>query len=128
LAALVGVVAAGGVAAQNSPIESIQLRGDRFAGLHYRDLNPEQRALLHDVVNSARAVTNTTGNGPFNVLLRSPAVGELSQQLGNTIRFSSGLSLRSASAGASISSCSWVTPTSVARSRRLVAPTARFDR
>ncbi|RPI59997.1 MAG: hypothetical protein EHM50_08195, partial [Lysobacterales bacterium] len=46
------------------------------------------------VVNSARAVTNTTGNGPFNTLLRTPRVGELSQQLGNAIRFSSGLSGR----------------------------------
>src|SRR6185436_17865665 len=76
------------------PIEDIQLRGDRFRGLHYRERNDEQRALLYNVVNSARAVTNTTGNGPFNTLLRSPAVGELSQQLGNAIRFSSGLSGR----------------------------------
>jgi 4-carboxymuconolactone decarboxylase len=50
--------------------------------------------MLFNVVNSARAVTNTTGNGPFNVLLRSPEVGEWSQQLGNAIRFSSGLSGR----------------------------------
>jgi 4-carboxymuconolactone decarboxylase len=96
--ALVAVLLAGVVsavaAAQGLPIENIQLRGDRFPGLHYRDMTPEQRALLYNVVNSARAVTNTTGNGPFNTLLRSPAVGELSQQLGNTIRFSSGLSGR----------------------------------
>ena len=92
--ALVAVATAGVVAAQGLPIENIQLRGDRFPGLHYRDMNPEQRALLYNVVNSARAVTNTTGNGPFNTLLRSPGVGELSQQLGNTIRFSSGLSGR----------------------------------
>jgi 4-carboxymuconolactone decarboxylase len=49
---------------------------------------------VHPGAPRARAVTNTTGNGPFNVLLRSPAVGDLSQQLGNTIRFSSGLSGR----------------------------------
>jgi 4-carboxymuconolactone decarboxylase len=88
------LAAAGAAPAQNLPIENIQLRGDRFPGLHYRDMSPEQRVLLYNVVNSARAVTNTTGNGPFNALLRSPAVGELSQQLGNTIRFSSGLSAR----------------------------------
>jgi 4-carboxymuconolactone decarboxylase len=81
-------------AAQSLPIENIQLRGDRFRGLHYREMTDEQRALLFNVVNSARAVTNTTGNGPFNTLLRSPQVGELSQQLGNAIRFSSGLSGR----------------------------------
>jgi 4-carboxymuconolactone decarboxylase len=57
-------------------------------------MSDEQRELLYNVVNSARAVTNTTGNGPFNTLLRTPQVGELSQQLGNAIRFSSGLSGR----------------------------------
>jgi len=69
----------GYAAAQALPVENIQLRGDRFRGLHYREMTEEQRALLYNVVNSARAVTNTTGNGPFNTLLRSPAVGELSQ-------------------------------------------------
>ncbi len=83
-----------GISAQSLPIEDIQLRGDRFRGLHYREMTEEQRAMLYNVVNSARAVTNTTGNGPFNVLLRSPQVGERSQQLGNAIRFSSGLSGR----------------------------------
>ena len=97
LAVAVAVVV-GSAAAQPAvpslPIENIQLRGDRFRGLHYREMTDEQRALLFNVVNSARAVTNTTGNGPFNTLLRSPQVGELSQQLGNAIRFSSGLSGR----------------------------------
>ena len=88
--------AASDVVAQSQPlpIENIQLRGDRFAGLHYREMTEAQRAMLFNVVNSARAVTNTTGNGPFNTLLRTPEVGDLSQQLGNAIRFSSGLSGR----------------------------------
>jgi 4-carboxymuconolactone decarboxylase len=97
LAAAVAIVAASSILAQPPqalPIENIQLRGDRFRGLHYREMTEEQRALLFNVVNSARAVTNTTGNGPFNTLLRSPQVGEASQQLGNAIRFSSGLSGR----------------------------------
>ncbi len=81
-------------AAPSLPIENIQLRGDRFRGLHYPEMTEEQRSLLFNVVNSARAVTNATGNGPFNALLRTPQVGELSQQLGNAIRFSSGLSGR----------------------------------
>ncbi|HUQ53707.1 MAG TPA: carboxymuconolactone decarboxylase family protein [Gammaproteobacteria bacterium] len=91
---IVAVAAAWHCTAQPLPIEDIQLRGDRFRGLHYREMTEEQRALLYNVVNSARAVTNTTGNGPFNTLLRTPQVGELSQQLGNAIRFSSGLSGR----------------------------------
>jgi len=92
LAAVVAIFVGLTASAQSLPIENIQLRGDRFRGLHYREMTEEQRALLYNVVNSARAVTNTTGNGPFNTLLRSPQVGELSQQLGNAIRFSSGLS------------------------------------
>jgi 4-carboxymuconolactone decarboxylase len=94
LVVVVALVAGFSAAAQSLPIENIQLRGDRFRGLHYREMSDEQRALLYNVVNSARAVTNTTGNGPFNTLLRSPEVGEQSQQLGNAIRFSSGLSGR----------------------------------
>ncbi len=96
--ALVGTILAvalvAGVAAQQLPIEHIQLRGDRFHGLSYAEMTPEQRTMLEHTVNSARAVTNTTANGPFNVLLRSPEIGDLSQALGNTIRFSSGLSGR----------------------------------
>jgi len=94
LAAVVALVAGLSASAQSLPIEDIQLRGDRFRGLHYREMTEEQRALLYNVVNSARAVTNTTGNGPFNMLLRTPQVGELSQRLGNELRFSSGLSGR----------------------------------
>jgi 4-carboxymuconolactone decarboxylase len=92
--AMVAVAAGFETGAQPLPVESIQLRGDRFRGLHYREMTPEQQAMLYNVVNSARAVTNTTGNGPFNTLLRSPEIGDLSQQLGNAIRFSSGLSGR----------------------------------
>jgi 4-carboxymuconolactone decarboxylase len=82
----------GFVGAQKLPIESIQLRGDRFKGLSYAEMTPEQRVMLDHTVNSARSVTNTTANGPFNVLLRSPEIGDLSQALGNALRFSSGLS------------------------------------
>lgn len=83
------------VAAQERrPIEDLQLRGGRFRGLHYREMTPEQRVMLDHTVNSARAVTNTTANGPFNVLVRSPEVGNLSQALGNAVRFSSSLTGR----------------------------------
>jgi 4-carboxymuconolactone decarboxylase len=78
--------------AQSLPIDQIQLRGDRFRGLSYAEMTPEQRVMLDHTVNSARAVTNTTANGPFNVLLRSPEIGDQVQQLGNSIRFASGLS------------------------------------
>jgi 4-carboxymuconolactone decarboxylase len=92
LTALATTASAQSTPAQKLPIEQIQLRGDRFHGLSYAEMTPEQRVMLDHTVNSARAVTNTTANGPFNVLLRSPEIGDLVQQLGNTIRFSSGLS------------------------------------
>ena len=79
-------------AAQSLPIEHIQLRGDRFRGLAYAEMTPAQRVMLDHTVNSARSVTNTSANGPFNVLLRSPEIGDQVQQLGNSIRFASGLS------------------------------------
>ena len=91
LTALVARVSAQTPPAQKLPIEQIQLRGDRFHGLSYAEMTPEQRVMLDHTVNSARAVTNTTANGPFNVLLRSPEIGDLVQQLGNSIRFASGL-------------------------------------
>jgi len=105
---VIALLCTGMVAGQEPlPIENIQLRGDRFRGLHYSEMTAEQRALLYNVVNSARAVTNTTGNGPFNVLLRSPQVGELSQQLGNAIRFSSGLSGRQREIATLMAGRSW---------------------
>ena len=91
LTAIVAAASAQSTPAQRLPIEQIQLRGDRFHGLSYAEMTPEQRVMLDHTVNSARAVTNTTANGPFNVLLRSPEIGDLVQQLGNSIRFASGL-------------------------------------
>jgi len=91
LTAIVAAASAQTAPAQKLPIEQIQLRGDRFHGLSYDEMTPEQRVMLDHTVNSARAVTNTTANGPFNVLLRSPEIGDLVQQLGNSIRFASGL-------------------------------------
>jgi 4-carboxymuconolactone decarboxylase len=91
LTALVTTASAQSTSVQKLPIEQIQLRGDRFHGLSYAEMTPEQRVMLDHTVNSARAVTNTTANGPFNVLLRSPEIGDLVQQLGNSIRFASGL-------------------------------------
>ena len=78
---------ASAAAAQSLPIEHIQLRGDRFRGLGYAEMTPEQRVMLDHTVNSARAVTNTTANGPFNVLLRSPEMGDIAQQFGASMRF-----------------------------------------
>ena len=59
------------------------LQGDRFKPLTSEQLTPEQRTLVNDLLSGTRASLD----GPFNVLLRSPEMGNLSQKLGEYLRF-----------------------------------------
>ena len=61
----------------------INLRGDRFKPLTSEQLSPEQKAMVNDLLSGMR----TSLDGPFNVLLRSPEMGNLSQKLGEYLRF-----------------------------------------
>ena len=61
----------------------LNLRGDRFKPLTLEQLAPEQRAMVNDLLSGMR----TSLDGPFNVLLRSPEMGNLSQKLGEYLRF-----------------------------------------
>ena len=77
------------------------MQTQRFKQIPVENLSADQRALYDAIKSGPRsAVKNSAAakpgplGGPFNVLLRTPQVGELSQQLGNAIRFSSGLSGR----------------------------------
>lgn len=63
----------------------LHLRGDRFKPLTWDQLTPEQRTMVNDLLAGAR--TNPNLNGPFNVLLRSPDMGNLAQKLGEYARF-----------------------------------------
>jgi 4-carboxymuconolactone decarboxylase len=72
-------------AAQTRP--DPKLRGDRFKPLTYDEMTPEQKTLADHILNGPRH----NMDGPFNVLLRSPDVGELAQQLGLQFRFHSSL-------------------------------------
>ena len=65
--------------------QDVKLRGDRFKPLSYAGMTPEQKALTDHVLSGERK----TMDGPFNVYLRSPAVGDLEQQLGAQLRFHS---------------------------------------
>jgi len=69
----------------------VTLRGDRFKPLAYDQMTPEQRTLA-DLVLSGR-IQGGTG-GPFNVLLRSPTLGEAIIRFGEYVRFRSPLSNR----------------------------------
>ncbi|HET6144528.1 MAG TPA: carboxymuconolactone decarboxylase family protein [Candidatus Acidoferrales bacterium] len=81
---LVGILAVAGITAAQTPITpDLHLRGDRFKPLSYSELNPEQKTLIEHLLGGERGTTT----GPFNVLLRSPEMGDLAQHLGTYIRF-----------------------------------------
>lgn len=61
----------------------LHLRGGRFRPLTYSELTPEQKTLVEHVLTGERG----TLNGPFNVMLRSPEMGDLAQKLGAYLRF-----------------------------------------
>ncbi|HTS31934.1 MAG TPA: carboxymuconolactone decarboxylase family protein [Bryobacteraceae bacterium] len=66
---------------------NLGLVGDRFQPLTYAAMTPEQKAMVDHMLAGER------GNlaGPFNVLLRSPEMGDLGQQLGARMRFHNSL-------------------------------------
>src|SRR5919197_4452869 len=75
--------ATGALAAQES--RRLDLRGDRFKPLTWEQLNPAQKTMINDLLAGKR----TALTGPFNVLLRSPEMGNLAQKLGEYVRFKS---------------------------------------
>src|ERR1700724_3160317 len=65
---------------------SLVLVGDRFKPLKYDEMTPEQKTMIDHLLAGERG----GANGPFNVLLRSPEVGDLGQQFGGAMRFRTG--------------------------------------
>jgi len=90
--ALAVVISFGWAVAQNPPASThdLKLRGDRFPPLTYDRMTPEQKALTDHILAGERG----TMNGPFNVLLRSPEMGDLAQKFGAYMRFHSSLPRR----------------------------------
>jgi 4-carboxymuconolactone decarboxylase len=84
-AAALGVLCLSAGLAQNLP--QFQLRGDRFKPLTAEQLTPEQRQLVENLLSGPRGGLN----GPFNILLRSPELGDRLQKVGEYIRFKSSL-------------------------------------
>lgn len=66
-----------------------QMRGNRFQPLTWDVMTPEQQAMTRAVLDGKRG----SMQGPYNVLLRSPEVGQLAQQFGAQTRFNSSLPL-----------------------------------
>jgi 4-carboxymuconolactone decarboxylase len=74
--------------AQAPSTRDLNLKGDRFNPLTYDQLTPEQKTLVDHLLAGERGGLN----GPFNVLLRSPEMGDQAQKLGAQLRFHSSLS------------------------------------
>ena len=73
----------------DDPPPEFTLRGGRFAPLTWDTMTPAQQAMTRSVLSGARG----SMQGPYNVLLRSPALGNLAQQFGAHTRFHSSLPL-----------------------------------
>ena len=93
--ALVGLIGAMGLAMAQNPgpnapppdPNSVTMVGDRFKPLTYREMNPEQKKMFENLLSGERR----GAAGPFNVLLRSPEMGDLAQQFGASMRFHSSM-------------------------------------
>jgi len=65
----------------------VQLVGDRFRPLKWDEMTAPQKTMMEHLVSGERR----GAGGPFNVLLRSPEMGDLVQQFGASMRFHSSL-------------------------------------
>jgi 4-carboxymuconolactone decarboxylase len=79
----VGLAAAQTPNPQRPDPRNVRLRGDRFKGLAYDEMTPAQKTMIEHVLAGPRGSTD----GPFNVQLRSPEMGDLGQQFGAATRF-----------------------------------------
>jgi 4-carboxymuconolactone decarboxylase len=83
-----GILAILGIVNAQAPTtRDLHLRGGRFQPLNYDTMTPEQKTL----VNSILAGPRTSLDGPFNVLLRSPEMGDLAQKFGAYARYHTSL-------------------------------------
>jgi 4-carboxymuconolactone decarboxylase len=76
--------------AQTPGSPALNLVGDRFKPLTYDQMTPAQKTLTDHLLSGERRGMG----GPFNVLLRSPEMGDLVQQFGAQMRFHSSLAPR----------------------------------
>ena len=67
----------------------LNLRGNRFKPLTWETLTPAQLTMVESVMTGQRG----SMQGPYNVLLRSPELGNLAQQFGAHTRYHSSLPL-----------------------------------
>jgi 4-carboxymuconolactone decarboxylase len=76
-----------GPAAKPPDPNTVKLIGNRFAPLTYQTMTPPQKKMFENLISGERR----GAAGPFNVLLRSPEMGDLAQQFGASMRFHSSM-------------------------------------
>jgi 4-carboxymuconolactone decarboxylase len=87
-AVTIGILAILGIVNAQAPTtRDLRLRGSRFKPLSYDTMTPAQKTLVDDILSGPR----TSLDGPFNVLLRSPEMGDLAQKFGAQMRYHSSL-------------------------------------
>ncbi len=84
---LIGLLAVIAVAQNPVSRNNLGLTGDRFAPLTYDQMTPAQQAMIDHLLTGER----TSLGGPFNILLRSPEMGDTAQQFGASMRFHAAL-------------------------------------
>jgi len=92
---IVGIIGTIGVVTAQNPgpgakppdPNTVKLIGNRFAPLTYQAMNPAQKKMFENLISGERR----GASGPFNVLLRSPEMGDLAQQFGASMRFHSSI-------------------------------------
>jgi 4-carboxymuconolactone decarboxylase len=81
-----GLLLFAALATAQAPVPSppkINLAGNRFRPLTWETMTPEQRTMVEHLLAGPRGGLG----GPFNVLLRSPEMGDLAQEFGASMRF-----------------------------------------
>ena len=76
--------------APSSEPPKFTLTGDRFKPLTWDEMTPEQKTMIEHLLAGDRKGVG----GPFNILLRSPEMGDLAQQFGGSMRFHSSIPSR----------------------------------
>ncbi len=86
LSCLLAVTAVSAQAPAPNP-RDVKLVGDRFRPLKWDEMTPAQKTMIEHLFSGDRG----GASGPFNVMLRSPEMGDLAQQFGASMRFHSSL-------------------------------------
>src|ERR1700733_15554584 len=84
---LAGIACAQAPSATPAAAPQFTLTGDRFKPLKWDEMTPAQKTMIEHLLSGDRRGVG----GPFNILLRSPEMGDLAQQFGASMRFHSSM-------------------------------------